>query len=146
MLTRFQQTSSGQSISNEIRRLIVRTFTNIFNFRPWGYKLPVIQARCPDTARGKVLSFERGARLIGRYELSATKEKNGALLKELERLGLGVGGGDAAHKLRPTRSDAVLALVNSVLVRSLIESPSGPWNESNTSSKTCLIASRTRNA
>ena len=53
---------------------------------------------------------------------------------------MGAEGGDTECKLQPTRSDAALVSVNlALLVRSPIEFPSGPWNESKTSSKACLI-------
>ncbi|KAF9785094.1 hypothetical protein BJ322DRAFT_1020694 [Thelephora terrestris] len=45
---------------------------------------------------------------LERLESSATKEKIDALLKELDRLGLGVAGGDKAHESLPTRSEASL--------------------------------------
>ena len=34
MLTQFEQISTEQSISSEVRKLIVRMFTNVFNFGP----------------------------------------------------------------------------------------------------------------
>ena len=39
------------------------------------------------------------------------KEEFDALVKSLDRLGLGVSGGDAGHRLQPTRSSALLMSV-----------------------------------
>ena len=43
-----------------------------------------------------------------------TKEEFGALVKSLGKLGLGVSGGDAGHRLQPTRSSALLMSVFSI--------------------------------
>ena len=39
------------------------------------------------------------------------KEELEALVKSLDRLGLGTSGGDAGHVLQPTRTSALLVLV-----------------------------------
>jgi hypothetical protein len=63
-----------------------------------------------------MLSVERGNFLIKLQESSATQEKIDTLLKELERLGLGVVSGDTAHEVQPTRSAPAPTSVNLILV------------------------------
>ena len=65
------------------------------------------------------------------------------MLKELDRAGLGAGGGDTTQRLQPMQSDATHVSVDwALLVRSLIESSLGLWNESKTNSEDCPIALR----
>ena len=64
-----------------------------------------------DTASGTILSLRRSTRLTGQKESSVTKEEFGALVKSLNRLGLGMSGGDAGQGLQPTRSSALLMSV-----------------------------------
>ena len=61
------------------------------------------------TPRGTILSLERSIRLTGQKEPSTTKEQIDALLKRLDKLGVGVNDGDATHTLQPERSGALLA-------------------------------------
>jgi hypothetical protein len=63
-----------------------------------------------------MLSVERGNFLIKLQESSATQEKIYALLKELERSGLGVDSGDTAHEVKPTRSAPAPTSVNFILI------------------------------
>ena len=46
-----------------------------------------------------------------------TKEEFGTLVKSLNRLGLGMSGGDAGHGLQPTRTSALLMSVFSTHLR-----------------------------
>ena len=57
------------------------------------------------------MSLRRSTHLTGQKESSASKEEFNALVKSLDRLGLGASGGDAGHGLQQTRSGALLTLV-----------------------------------
>ena len=58
-----------------------------------------------------ILSLERSIRMTGQKEPSVTKEQINALLKCLDKSGVGMNDGDATHKLQPERSGALLASV-----------------------------------
>ena len=109
-----QQISSEQSTSREIRRLIVRLLADFFNLRA---DYLMVQAHCRNakvTARGTILSFQRGIHLIGQKGSSVTKEEFNALVKSLDRLGLGANDWNAVQKPQSIRTDFLLTSVLSV--------------------------------
>ena len=107
-----QQISPEQSISHQLRRLIVRHSIDVFrlgaNETPGGtsnlWKRYRRGTRYDSVRR-------RTTQLTSPKESSVTKEHIGALVKSLDRLGLGTNGGDVIHNLQPTRSEVPPASV-----------------------------------
>ena len=115
-----QQISPEQSMSREIRRLIVRLLLDVFDFRAnkRRFKHSVEKLRSQHEVR---LPFRRpSTRLTCLKESSVTKEEFDALLKSLDRVGLGTNSGDAIHRPQLTRSDVLPVSVNSSPLRRII--------------------------
>jgi len=61
-----------------------------------------------------ILFLRQTTHLTGLKESSVKKEEFDALVKSLDRLGLGTSGGDADLRLQPARSSALLMSVSSI--------------------------------